>query len=69
MSGPATISRCEIAALAERLLARAQTRLMNNTPELRDDLRLAALVLQYALAIGFPVLPIDLKLLEIGRGK
>jgi len=54
------ISRIEIAALAERLMARAESRLMNGTPELQRDLRVAAIVLQAALSIGFPVRPIEI---------
>jgi len=45
----------------ERLIARAESRLMNSTPELQSDLRVAAIVLQAALSIGFPVRPIDIK--------
>ena len=54
------ITRLEIAALAERLMARAESRLMNGTPELQRDLRVAAIVLQAALSIGFPVRPIEI---------
>ena len=55
------ITRTEISALVERLIARAESRLMNSTPELQSDLRVAAIVLQAALSIGFPVRPIDIK--------
>jgi hypothetical protein len=54
-----TISRGEISRLCDRLEARARSRLMAGTPELRSDLRVAAIVLRRALAIGFPVRPIE----------
>ena len=54
------ITRVEIAALAERLQARAESRLMNGTPELQRDLRVAAIVLLAALSISFPVRPIEI---------
>ncbi len=53
-----TINRDEIGHLADRLDARAASRLMNSTPELQSDLRVAAIVLRAALAIGFPIQPI-----------
>jgi len=50
-----TLNRMEIAALAERLDQRAQSRRMNLLPELQADLRIAAFVLRRAVAIGFPI--------------
>ncbi len=55
-----TITRDEIGHIVDRLRARAESRLMNNTPELQSDLRVAAIVLRAALSIGFPVRPIDI---------
>ena len=55
-----SITRDEISHLIDRLVARAESRLMNSTPELRSDLRIAAIVLRAALSIGFPVRPIDI---------
>ena len=60
MVKPTQITRDEISQLVDRLRARSESRLMNGTPELRSDLRVAAIVLRAALAIGFPVRPIDL---------
>jgi len=55
---PTSINREEISALADRLHARSESRLMTGTPELQSDLRVAALVLRAAVRIGFPVGPI-----------
>jgi len=54
-----TLDRAAIFELAERLHQRAQSRLMRRHPELGHDLRLAAIVLHRAVAIGFPVRPIE----------
>ncbi len=54
------ITRDEISHLVDRLYARSESRLMGGTPELQSDLRVAAIVLRAALAIGFPVRPIDI---------
>ncbi len=55
-----SITRDEIGHLADRLHARAESRLMSGTPELQSDLRVAVIVLRAALAIGFPVQPIEI---------
>jgi len=55
-----TINREEIGHLCDRLEALAKSRLMAATPELQNDIRIAAFVLRRALMIGFPVSPIDL---------
>jgi hypothetical protein len=54
------ISQTDIDALADRLLSRAQSRLMHNQPALQADLRLAALllnriVLPLVVAAGKPL--------------
>jgi hypothetical protein len=61
-----TITRDEIGHLAGRLEARAQSRLMAGTPELQSDIRIAAIVLQAAIRIGFPLHPIAI---DIGRDR
>jgi hypothetical protein len=55
MARKAIITRADVEALCERLEAGAQSRLMNDRPELQSDLRLAARVLRYGIKIGFPV--------------
>jgi len=57
---PNTINREEIGHLCDRLEARARSRLSTLEPEACRDMSLAALILRRALAIGFPVSPIDL---------
>jgi len=49
------MGREEISHLADRLNNRAASRLMDASPELRSDLRIAAVVLRAATAIGFPI--------------
>jgi len=63
MMARATLNRDDVAALAERLHQRAQSQLMNRHPELQQDLRIAAIVLRRAVAIGFPI-----RLLSIDDG-
>jgi hypothetical protein len=55
-----TINREEIGHLADRLSARATSRLWEAQPELRTDLLTAVKVIRAALSIGFPVRPIDI---------
>jgi len=55
-----TLSHTEVEALADRLSARASSRLMNGTPELQRDLVLAVVVIRAALRIGFLVRPIGI---------
>ncbi len=56
-----TINRDEISHLADRLSARATSRLWDATPEHRSDLLTCAAVIRAALAIGFPVRPIEIE--------
>jgi len=58
---PKTINRAEVESLCDRPEARAATRLMATTPELHSDIRVAAIVLRRAVAIGFPVRPIEVE--------
>ncbi len=58
--GARTITRDEISQLADRLSARATSRLWEATPELRSDLLTAVRVIRVALSIGFPVRPIEI---------
>jgi hypothetical protein len=55
-----TITRDEISRLADRLSARATSRLWEAQPEFRSDLLTAVRVIRVALSIGFPVGPIAL---------
>jgi hypothetical protein len=53
-----TMSRSDIDALADRCLARATSRLLEDQPALRADLRLAGRLLQRLLAL-VPTDPIE----------
>jgi hypothetical protein len=59
--GIRTINRDEINHLADRLSARATSRLWDAAPEIRSDLLIAVAVLRAALSIGFPVRPIEIE--------
>jgi hypothetical protein len=59
--GTKTITREEIGHLTDRLSARATSRLWDATPEILSDLLVAVAVIRAALAIGFPVRPIEIE--------
>ena len=50
-----TVSRNDLQALAERLMNRAKSPVMDNMPETQKDMKLAALFLQHVAALGMPV--------------
>jgi len=52
--------RPQIEALANRLMARGTSRLMNDRPHLQADIILAAVILQRAVEVGFPVRDIEI---------
>jgi exopolyphosphatase/pppGpp-phosphohydrolase len=54
-----TLNRAAVEALADRLSARATSRLWDITPEVRSDLLMAVAVIRAALAIGFPIRDIE----------
>jgi hypothetical protein len=49
------ISRNDLQALAERLMNRAKSPIMDNMPETQKDMKLAALFIQHVAALGMPV--------------
>jgi hypothetical protein len=50
----------EISALADRLLARAESMLLRDQPDMQADMRLAARLLAYLLQTGLIYFPITL---------
>ena len=50
-----SLSRNDLQALAERLMNRARSPIMDNMPETQKDMKLAALFLQHVAALGMPV--------------
>ncbi len=52
--------RPQVSALADRLMSRGTSRLMNDRPHLQADLILASIILQRAVSIGFPVTEIEI---------
>lgn len=49
------VSRNDIQALAERLLNRAKSPVMDDLPETQRDMKFAALFLEHIAALGMPV--------------
>jgi len=64
-----TIGRVEVIALVNRLRARAEWRVVSATPEVRDDLRTAAILLTRALMTSFPRRPIEIDTASMPSGK
>ena len=52
--------RPQVSALADRLISRGTSRLMNDWPHLQADLILASIILQRAVSAGFPVTDIEI---------
>lgn len=57
---PITVRVDEIEALADRLMARGEARMLRDMPELQADLKLAARLLRYYVQTGVAYLPIVL---------
>ena len=55
-----SVSRNDLQALAERLSNRARTPLLDDVPETRKDLKLAAGLLAYVAALGLPISVVSL---------
>ena len=53
-------SRNDIADLCKRMEDRATSKLLDDMPSTQKDMRAAALIMRYALSIGFPVQPIEI---------
>jgi hypothetical protein len=60
--------RSQVSALAERLMNRGTSRLMNDRPHLQADIVLAAIILQRAVSIGFPPTEIEIDDARIPSG-
>jgi hypothetical protein len=60
--------RPQITALADRLMSRGTSRLMNDRPHLQADIILAAIILQRAVSNGFPVTEIEIDDARIPTG-
>ena len=50
----------DIADLCKRMEDRATSKLLDDMPSTQKDMRAAALIMRYALSIGFPVQPIEI---------
>src|SRR6266478_1357176 len=60
--------RRQIEALADRLMNRGTSRLMNDRPHLQADIILAAIILQRAVSVGFPPTEIEIDVSRIPSG-
>ena len=56
-----TVTRQDINALADRLLSRAMSPLLDDMPSTQHDMLLAALLLQYVVSLGIPPTPISVE--------
>lgn len=50
-----TVSRNDIQALAERLMNRSKSSILDTMPETKRDMKLAALFLSHVAALGMPI--------------